>query len=873
MINSRQSQPLWVLPDRVVEPETISRMYVGAEQDCGPKPLDDPAAKQLMDRPDCIDNTKYYSNIATKSSTENPIWVDFLPREVNGRIKLTQPLAIDLALLHSRDYQTEFERVYLSALNLSGNRFEFDTQWLGGNGLGFTSTGADLGNTRDLDVTLNRLGFQRNLAGGGQFATQLLNSLTWDFGSGGIQNGSASLVTTFTQPLLRGAFRHVRLEDLTQAERDLLYNVRDFARFRRLFYVDVASSYLSLLAQTQAIRNSETNVENLRQNLTEFDFYVQLRTATQIQRDQVFQQYQNGRLSLLAAQQDFATSLDQFRFQLGLPAWVPVEIDESLLKQFDLANDELLELQDTAQELFVSLMEYLPPNAASRETLLKSCDDYQQLRERVAAVLPEIENEFRSWQQRLDDVALETLGTDDRLDFEQQRSLAERIESQLVEAAELLDKRKSDYETLVDLVNQLYDEQDKISTEVNNEAAASPSSVTKNSSNASSTNSDSATDNNSATDSESARERRAESVPALPQDIDLEDLLAREKTPPQDLAWQAVQNAVGNQLRSEVVELYLMQTQIRLYLIEINALPAIKSETAITYAFANRLDLKNSKASVVDAFRKVEVAADALESDLSLTGGIAIGSDPTSNSPFRFDSSSNRYTAGVQFDGPLNRLNERNAYRATQISYQRASRDFMASKDLVANELRSILRQLELSRLNFQIARQQVVAATRQVDEAQINLRSGAESESVTLFLLQALQGILDAKNNLIGNWIAYRVQKMQLFAALEILYVDENGQWINEDTDLGELLSFEMIDPEYFPISTLDSGELGSYDKDSDYDNSAIDAAEEVPSPTPEPGESTRKMDEEVDYRAGIIVPSVPINFDFGRGAGNEVE
>ena len=30
-----------------------------------------------------------------------------------------------------------------------------------------------------------------------------------------------------------GAFRYVRLEGLTQAERDLLYQVRDFARFRR----------------------------------------------------------------------------------------------------------------------------------------------------------------------------------------------------------------------------------------------------------------------------------------------------------------------------------------------------------------------------------------------------------------------------------------------------------------------------------------------------------------------------------------------------------------------------------------------------------------------------------------------------------------
>jgi len=100
-----------------------------------------------------------------------------------------------------------------------------------------------------------------------------------------------------------------------------------------------------------------------------------------------------------------------------------------------------------------------------------------------------------------------------------------------------------------------------------------------------------------------------------------------------------------------------------------------------------------------------------------------------------------------------------------------------------------VLRQLELSRLNFQIARQQVVAATRQVDEAQIVLRSSSEAEAnLTLFLLQALQGVLDAQNNLVSNWVTYRVQKWRLFAALELLYLDENAQWINERTAIDEL-------------------------------------------------------------------------------------
>jgi outer membrane protein TolC len=237
-----------------------------------------------------------------------------------------------------------------------------------------------------------------------------------------------------------------------------------------------------------------------------------------------------------------------------------------------------------------------------------------------------------------------------------------------------------------------------------------------------------------------------------------------------------------------------------LFLIEIEP-QAISSEAAITFAHYNRLDLMNSKATVVDAFRRVEVAADALQSDLDVTARIKIGSDPNSNSPFKLDSANNEYNLGVQFDGPLNRLNERNVYRASQIAYQQASRDYIADKDQIANEVRLVLRRLEFSRVSFQIARQQVVAGTRLVEEAQIDLRRSTQSDSnLTLNLLLALEGLLDAKNSLIVSWVGYRVQKMRLFAALDMLYLGDDGSWLNQQTGMEEIEGYKAIDPQYFP-------------------------------------------------------------------------
>ena len=57
---------------------------------------------------------------------------------------------------------------------------------------------------------------------------------------------------SWTQPLLRGSAREVVLEPLTQAERNLVYSVRNFERFRRTFALPVdgdISSQLSVVLQ------------------------------------------------------------------------------------------------------------------------------------------------------------------------------------------------------------------------------------------------------------------------------------------------------------------------------------------------------------------------------------------------------------------------------------------------------------------------------------------------------------------------------------------------------------------------------------------------------------------------------------------------
>ena len=56
-------------------------------------------------------------------------------------------------------------------------------------------------------------------------------------------------------PLLRGSGEFVVTESLTQAERNLVYAVRDFEQYKRTFVVRIAQSYLNVLQMGQRVRN------------------------------------------------------------------------------------------------------------------------------------------------------------------------------------------------------------------------------------------------------------------------------------------------------------------------------------------------------------------------------------------------------------------------------------------------------------------------------------------------------------------------------------------------------------------------------------------------------------------------------------------
>jgi hypothetical protein len=237
-----------------------------------------------------------------------------------------------------------------------------------------------------------------------------------------------------------------------------------------------------------------------------------------------------------------------------------------------------------------------------------------------------------------------------------------------------------------------------------------------------------------------------------------------------------------NEIAAIVDSAISVESQARIYQIRLPDVD-IDEAAAITYAKEHRLDFLTAQAQVTDAWRKVAVAANALQSDLTVRAEGQLGTEPGSKNPVDFSAAGSRLAVGVQFDGPLNRQAERNVYRASQIAYQRARRNYMAVSDDVELDVRTILRELTRQRLNFEIARQQLLVAVRQLESERRQLTNPVQrdqqrgnDDGATLRILQVQQQLLTARNDIAGNLFGFEQQRVRLLLALEALTLDDRG-------------------------------------------------------------------------------------------------
>jgi outer membrane protein TolC len=241
-------------------------------------------------------------------------------------IRLSLVDALDVAAENSRDFQRQKEQLYLAALDLTQAMRQFDVIYSGDVTGGIDGQGRET--SSDVDVGAS-LGASTQTESGGRivadFATTFLRSVL----SGGDFDGSSILNLSITQPLMRGYGRRIAREPLTQAERNVIYQMRSFERFRATFATQVVSDYYGVIQQAQNLKNVEANYESVRQSRlrTEEEFKASRKTISDLGRER--QSELSASNSRVLAQNQLATSLDRFKVTLGLPVTANVDLDVS----------------------------------------------------------------------------------------------------------------------------------------------------------------------------------------------------------------------------------------------------------------------------------------------------------------------------------------------------------------------------------------------------------------------------------------------------------------------------------------------------------------------------------------------------------------
>ena len=232
--------------------------------------------------------------------------------------------SIAYAVEHSREYRSQMEDLYLSALDVTLQRHLFEPR-------PFASVGARVNggqenvNYRSALTITNSIGVRQQLPYGGEVTARALVNFVNAINSNANDGESAAIVLTASVPLLRGAGL-VNLEPLINSERALVYGVRDFEDFRRTFAVDVASQYFQLLADQQSITDRRQNLESGRA-LTQRsrDMYIAGRlNYLEVQR--ALQEQLTAQNDLVDAEAAYQRSLDNFKLLLGMPVEQPLNV-------------------------------------------------------------------------------------------------------------------------------------------------------------------------------------------------------------------------------------------------------------------------------------------------------------------------------------------------------------------------------------------------------------------------------------------------------------------------------------------------------------------------------------------------------------------
>ena len=707
---------------------------------------------------------------------------------------MTLDQSAEMGVINSRDYQRFREGLYLAAaLPVTQQRFSFAWQWSATETAFRQWAGVGSLEGRQNDATMvSTVGFTKLFSTGALLTMAFANSTAWNFFAPAGQHLTSQSVINldFIQPLLQGGGKAVTLEPLTQAERTLLYSIRAYARFRELFYLQIALGssipsdlataagattagspisvlaalgiastdvsggfvgYLSTLYRELDMASDKQWVVDLERALKIYEGYQEGGVFSPLQVDQVRSTLLQAKNTVLNDEQFVINALDQFKELIGVPVDMPLVLDDAagrpITQQYDRYYKVIAD-SDAAYKLVEKQEDVVP--AKLRDSLLKlyTSDPLgfgTEFRKKIAPA-------WQSWIKLTE------------------AELNDRLEKLRVQRRQLLDDK-----TALEMKGQTLPETDARrlrDTEFDSDLGNLESILR-------------------------AYEKR--SWEKRPKDQQVQDRTKQFRLVAYSA--QTVLVAARNERFAEVGTLWPKLPATPApdggpdALDLLNADVDRAQEVAVQTMLTNRIDVMNARAQVVDAWRQLRVTANALMGVLSPEFHMDTTTPPTGSNPLAFATHRTNAVLTLNAQLPLVRITQRNAYRTALINYQQARRNLINLEDGNAAQVRFDVRQLHLFGENYKIQQKVIQSLYSQVENAlelivapadPDNLKSTGTAGAVaaaalTNQYLQALSGLNGAQTKMYDYWLSFLATRMQLYTDLERLNLDSRGVWTDE--------------------------------------------------------------------------------------------
>lgn len=276
---------------------------------------------------------------------------------------------LTLAMANSRSYQTRKESLFIQALTLTETQknFNWDTRASDFTATTeatkspvFASNGNVTGSTTETfgekgvsgDITA---GVARTLVTGAKLSLGFTREFVRSFSSPDSSAESSEVSLNIVQPLLNGFGPLVSKEGLRQAERDMVYAVRDFQRFQQRFVIDIASQYYATIQTRDRLINERRNFESAVANGEQTKSMAKAGRIKEFEAAQAQQSELNAADRLTLSVSNYQAALDDYRFALGIPIDLNVEPDPAELELLVTRGLVVLDLDlETALESALS---------------------------------------------------------------------------------------------------------------------------------------------------------------------------------------------------------------------------------------------------------------------------------------------------------------------------------------------------------------------------------------------------------------------------------------------------------------------------------------------------------------------------------------